>query len=149
MAQRSLQVAAGLLFFQGSPFVIQLFTAGQADFYFGLAIINKIYLKGNKRNPLFVQFSDQLADFPLMEQQFPYPQRVGCRMSGKGIGRDMHIIEINLPTLEPGISVFNIGPTGTQGFYLRSGEYYPRLHGLINMIIMECLFIFTDDFHEL
>ncbi len=61
----------------------------------------------------------------------------------------MHIIEIDLPILETTISVFNICPTGTQGFHLRPGEYNPGLHGLIDMIIMECLFIFTDYFHGL
>ena len=148
MAQRSLQVAVGLLFFQGRPFVVQLFTTGQTDFHFGLAIVYKVYLEGDKRNPLFVQFADQLTYFPLVEQQLAHPKRIGYRMGGKGIGRDVHIVEIDLAILEPGIAIFNIGSAGPQRFYLRTSEDDPGLHGLIDMIIMECFFIFADNFHD-
>lgn len=68
-------------------------------------------------------------------------------MGGKGIGRDVNIIEIHLSVLEPGIAILDIGSTGTQGLDLRPGEYDSGLHGLVNMIVMVRLFIFADYFH--
>ena len=109
MAQHPLHFADSLLFFQALPLVVEFLAPRKAQLDFGLAIVYKIYLQGDKRNSFFIQLADQLADFLPVQEQLARPQRVGGRMGAESVRRNMGVVEKNFAVSDPGVAVFEIG----------------------------------------
>ena len=58
----------------------------------------------------------------------------------------MDLMQKHFSSLGFGITVFQIGPSQTEGFDLRSGQYQTGFNGFLNLVIMMGLAVLADYF---
>jgi len=115
----------------------------QANQDFGLAA-DKVYLEWNKSVAFLGDLADELADLFFMKQEFACPERLVVHNVAVGIGADAGVEQKHLVVLDNGVAVRQVRETQAQGLYLRALERHPRLEGLFDEVIVECLPVCGD-----
>ena len=135
-----------LLFLQNPPLVIFLLSFCQGDFRLGPAPF-KIDLGRNKGVSFFHGFSDQTLYLPFVQEEFSGPHRIELNMMGKGIGGYVQVMEKNLSTFYPCVTVYQTGPPFPERLHLSAQQNNPCLHEVTKVIIIAGFFIPTNSFY--
>lgn len=142
------KIPLGVSFLNGFPFVIKVLALCQCDLDFDFTV-EKIDLKRNQGEPLFVDFAVKLFDFPAVKQKFSNPKRIMVSVVGKGIHADMHLMEKNLSVLDLGIRIFDVDLAVTNGFDLGTFQNNPSLILIFDEIIKAGFSVVGNDFFML
>lgn len=135
-------------FLDALAFIIEFLALCDSDFNLHISSIVQIHLGRNEGIAILGLRFLQGADFSLVEQKSPSPQRISVEDIAHFVRADIHADNKSLSIFDFDIGLANAALARADGFDLRSEELQPRLIGVLYKIIMISLFVLYKYFHS-
>ena len=126
-------------------FVDQLLAPGYADLDFYSASF-QIYAERYQRQPLFLCLSNELSNFPLMQQQLPGPCRIVILAVAMRIRADVAVEQKSFASLYHCMAVLQVQPAFSNSLHFRAKQANAGFEIFENKVIVKGFFICGDNF---
>ncbi len=125
---------------------MRLLALAQADLQLDPALF-KVDAGRDDRKTAFVDFTGQLEDLGVMEQELAHPRRIsGIFPSALLIGADVHVINKDLAVLDPAKGFLETDLAESQRLDLGTGQDQTGLKDIVDKIVVIRLFVAGDKF---
>jgi hypothetical protein len=112
-----------------------LLALGERQFALSKALA-EVNPQGHERQPLGIQFSLQLVNLFLPEEEFPRSERSVVKWPSRKILADVEIHEPNLAAANDAVSLPQVGFALAEGFNLGAKQHHARFQPLKKVIIV-------------
>jgi len=106
--------------------------------------ISKIELDWNQCISSLLNLADETFDLPFMKEKFSGPQWIVIQSVRLGVGADMRIDEEDLAPFDIAVAIPQVDLSLPQGLDLRPEQGDARLKGLLDKVMIKCLFVLTN-----
>jgi len=132
--------------FHIGTFVMQFFTLGNGNAYFGKVAFVEVDHQGYDGETVFMHFGIEFLQLFFVQQQFSWGSGIWYIVSVGGfkVG-DVRIHEMQLSLYETAESIGEVGPLGTQGFDLRTGKDNACFKLFKYLVIVSGFFVLCND----
>jgi hypothetical protein len=141
---RPLDFALGHFPLERFAFVVELFTAREAQLDLGAAVL-EIELERYQGKAALLGLAREPFDLALMQQQLSGAGRLVIELIRPGVGADVGVDQERLAFLHARVAVGQVGLAVTQRFYFAAHQNQTGFIGLVDEVIMACLPVDADN----
>lgn len=138
LLERPLDLARSSLVCHILALIVQLFTLAKPKLQLYPAVL-KVQRKGDKRQPLLFDLSEQTHYFALVQQKPPYSQRVAVEDVALLIRGNVHTLDPHLAAVDTAPTVFKIYSAAADRLYLCADQLNAALDALQHEIVVASL----------
>src|SRR5205085_10575465 len=135
LAKRAFDLSALVLVPQVAALVVHLLAARQRDLDLCVAPL-EVHAGGHEREPFLLSLADQALDLAAVQQELSRPLRLVVLARGRGIWRDVHVLQPHLAVVHGGVGVLELDLAVPQRLDLRSLQLHPALP-LLEQVVAE------------